>query len=347
MARSFLLKELAERLNARLIGDPERVVRGLGSLERATEDQVSHFSNPAYRGHLAGSRAAAVILKAEDQGDWQGNALVVSDPYLAFARVSQLFVPEPALPEGTDPDARIAADAVIDERARIGPGAVIGARTRLGAGVQIHANAVVGPDCEIGAGTVLYPNAVVYQEVRIGERCVIHAGAVLGADGFGFAPDARGELHAIAQLGGLVIGNDVSVGAGTTIDRGAIDDTVIEDGVKIDNQVQIGHNCRVGAHSVICGCVGLVGSTRIGRHCVLAGGVGVGGSAPISICDRVTVTGMTHVSGSISEPGIYSGGVIHSRSRSWKRNALRLKHLDALFRRVAELERRLGRKPRE
>lgn len=344
MERSFLLKELAERLNARLVGDPLRVIRGLGSLEGATADQVSHFSNPAYRSQLAASRAAAVILREEDQGGWPGNALIVSDPYLAFARVSQLFAPDPELPEGTHPGAHVARDVVLEGKARIGPGAVIGARTRLGEGVHVHANAVVGEDCEIGAGTVLYPNAVVYHAVRVGERCVVHAGAVLGADGFGFAPDGDGVLHAIAQLGGLVIGNDVSVGAGTTIDRGAIDDTVIEDGVKIDNQVQIGHNCHVGAHSVICGCVGIVGSTRIGRHCVLAGGVGVGGSTPVSICDGVTVTGMTHVSGSIGEPGIYSGGVIHSRSRSWKRNALRLKHLDALFRRVAALERRFGGK---
>jgi UDP-3-O-[3-hydroxymyristoyl] glucosamine N-acyltransferase len=179
-----------------------------------------------------------------------------------------------------------------------------------------------------------------YPDVHLGARSIVHSGAVLGADGFGFAPDEHGHLVSIAQLGGLRVGADVSIGAATTVDRGAIEDTVIEDGVKIDNQVQIGHNCRIGAHSVICGCVGIVGSTSIGAHCVLAGGVGIGGSAPIEICEGVTITGMTHVSASINEPGIYSGGVIHSKSRNWKKNALRLQKLDALFRRVARLERR-------
>jgi UDP-3-O-[3-hydroxymyristoyl] glucosamine N-acyltransferase len=163
---------------------------------------------------------------------------------------------------------------------------------------------------------------------------------VIGADGFGFTPAEDGRLETIAQLGGVTVGADVSVGASTTIDRGALDDTVIEDGVKIDNQVQIGHNCRIGAHSVICGCVGIVGSTRIGRHVVLAGGVGVGGDGPIEICDQVVVSGMTHVS---TEPGIYSGGVLHSPSRRWKRNALRFNRLDELSRRVAQLEKLLDR----
>ena len=179
---------------------------------------------------------------------------------------------------------------------------------------------------------------VVYAGVTIGPRSRVHANAVLGSDGFGFAPDRNGVLHEIAQLGGLTIGADVRIGAGTSIDCGAIDDTVIEDGVKIDNQVQIGHNCRVGAHTVICGCVGIVGSTQIGRHCVIAGGAGIGGGRPITICDGVTISGMTHVSASIDEPGVYSGGVLHNESRQWKRNAIRFQSLDALARRIAKLE---------
>jgi len=341
MERSFRLTDLARRLDAELIGDPDRVVRGVGSLEHATAEQVSHLSNPAYRRHLPATRAAAVILREEDRARFGGNALIVEDPYVTFARASQLFVPEDPLPPGIHGHADVAVDAVLGDGVRVGPGAVIGARTTVGANVRVHANVVVGPDCVIGEGTVIHANAVLYQDVRTGRDCVVHAAAVLGADGFGFAPDRRGELVPIAQLGGLTLGDRVSVGAGSTIDRGAIDDTVIEDGVKIDNQVQIGHNCHIGAHTVICGCVGIVGSTRIGRHCVLAGGVGIGGGAPITICDGVTVSGMTHVSASILEPGIYSGGVIHSPSRRWKRNALRMKHLDALFRRVADLERRL------
>jgi UDP-3-O-[3-hydroxymyristoyl] glucosamine N-acyltransferase len=185
------------------------------------------------------------------------------------------------------------------------------------------------------------PNVVLYRAVRLGRRCIVHSGAVIGADGFGFTAAEDGHLEAIAQLGGVNVGDDVSIGACTSIDRGALDDTVIEEGVKIDNQVQIGHNCHIGAHSVVCGCVGIVGSTRIGRHCVLAGGVGIGGDRPIELCDRVVVSGMTHVSASIAEPGIYSGGVLHSRNRQWKKNALRFGRLDELHRRVAALERAL------
>ena len=184
-------------------------------------------------------------------------------------------------------------------------------------------------------------NATLYDDVKIGARSVVHANAVLGADGFGFARSSDGVLAPIAQLGGVTLGRDVSIGAATTVDRGAIEDTLIEDGVKIDNQVQIGHNCRIGAHSVICGCVGIVGSTEIGRGCVLAGMVGVGGDRPIRICDGVTISGCTHVSRSIAKPGTYSGGVLHNAATAWKRNALRFQNLDELARSAAKLDRRV------
>lgn len=339
---SFTLGELAELTGAEVSGDPERVIRGIGSLEQATEDQISHLSNATYRPQLETTSAGAVILSPDDAARWKGDALLTGNPYLAFARISQLFEVLPALVSGVHERATVAASARIDPTASVGPGAVIGERTELGPGVCVHAGAVVGDDCVLAEGVRVMPNAVIYADVRIGERSIIHSGAIIGGDGFGFTPDARGQLVAIAQLGGVSIGADVNVGAATTIDRGALDDTVIEDGVKIDNQVQIGHNCRIGAHTVICGCVGIVGSTKIGRHVVLAGGVGVGGDGPIEICDQVVVSGMTHVSASITEPGIYSGGVLHSSSRRWKRNALRLLKLDELFRRVARLERKLG-----
>ncbi|MGE0625486.1 MAG: UDP-3-O-(3-hydroxymyristoyl)glucosamine N-acyltransferase [Pseudomonadales bacterium] len=340
--RSFTLEELAGLVGAEVSGDGTRVIRGLGSLEGAGEGDISHLSSAAYRHLLATTRAGAIILAPEDASRWGGDKLVTPKPYLAFARVSQLFAREPLLNAGVHPDAHVAASARVDASAAIGPGVVIGERTRIGANVRIHANTVVGEDCELAADVQLMANVVLYADVRIGERSIVHSGAVLGADGFGYTPDERGVLVTIAQLGGVQIGADVSIGAATTIDRGAIDDTVIGDGVKIDNQVQIGHNVQVGKHSVICGCVGIVGSTRIGAHVVLAGGVGVGGDGPIEICDRVVVSGMTHVSASISEPGIYSGGVIHSPTRQWKRNALRLLRLDDLFRRVARLERLAG-----
>ncbi len=341
MAASYTLTELAEHLKGRLVGDPTHRVSGLGSLEHAGAAEASHFSNPAYRSALAGSRAGVVVLREEDLSDWHGNAIVVPNPYLAFARLSQLFDSQDAASPGVHPSAVVDPAARVDPSARLGPGVVVGPRTTLGRDVTLGPNVAIGADCSLGAGCRVDANAVLYDRVQLGPRCVVHAGAVLGGAGFGFAPDEAGHLVPIAQLGGLRIGADVRIGAATTIDRGALEDTVIADGVKIDNQVQIGHNCEIGAHSVICGCVGLVGSTRIGRHCVLAGGVGIGGGAPITLCDGVTVSGMTHVSASISEPGVYSGGVLHAPSRSWKRNALRLGKLDGLFRRVAALERRL------
>ncbi len=337
--RSFTLEELAELVGAEISGDGNRVIRGLGSLEGAGREEISHLSSAAYRHLLATTRAGAIILAPEDAHRWAGDKLVTPNPYLAFARISQQFSSTPRLSAGVHPSAHIAASAQVEDSAAIGPGVVVGERSRIGANVSIHANTVVGDECVVADDVVLMPNVVLYADVQIGARSVVHSGAVLGADGFGYTPDERGVLVAIAQLGGVRIGSDVSIGASTTIDRGAIDHTVIGDGVKIDNQVQIGHNVRVGNHCVICGCVGIVGSTRIGAHVVLAGGVGVGGDGPIEICDRVVVSGMTHVSASITEPGIYSGGVIHSPTRQWKRNALRLLKLDELFRRVARLER--------
>jgi len=338
----YSLAELASRLSARLVGDPHIRIGGLASLQSARSGQLSHLSSATYRPQLAQTRASAVILAEADLPLWQGAALVVRNPYLAFARATQLFAVPYELVSGSAESASIDASARVHETAAIGAGVRIGARTVIGPRARLHANTVVGEDCMVGEDVELMPNVVIYPRVRLGARTVIHSGAIIGADGFGFTPDEQGRLQAIAQLGGVVIGADVSIGACTSIDRGAMDDTVIEDGVKIDNQVQIGHNCNIGAHTVICGCVGIVGSTRIGRHCVLAGGVGVGGDAPIEICDRVVVSGMTHVSTSIREPGVYSGGVLHSSNRQWKRNALRFQHLDALFRRVARLERRAG-----
>ncbi len=341
---TFTLGELAERLSARLVGDPGLKITGLGSLASAGPADLSHLSSATYRDQLAGTRAGAVILTERDLADRDGAALVVGNPYLTYARATQLFARVPELAAGVHPSAVVAGSAEVAPGARIGAGVVVGEDTRIGEDARIYPNAVVGAGCEVGDGCLIMANAVLYDRVRLGPRCTIHSGAVIGSDGFGFTPAEDGRLEAIAQLGGVTIGADVSIGACSAIDRGALDDTVIEDGVKIDNQVQIGHNCRIGAHSVICGCVGIVGSTRIGRHVVLAGGVGVGGDGPIEICDRAVVSGMTHVSASITEPGIYSGGVLHGPSRRWKRNALRFNRLDELNRRVAQLEKALGRR---
>lgn len=338
MTHSYRLDELADRLNAQLVGPPSLQISGVGSIEAATGSELTHLSNPSYRRKLSSCNAAAVLMRAEDGDFWSGPALLVDNPYLAFAQVTQLFVISEPLPMGIHPLASVSESATLGQHVAIGPGVVVGDNSRIGDGVRLHANTVVAADCVLEDGVELKSGVVLYRDVHLGRNSIVHANTVLGADGFGFTPDNRGHLQEIAQLGGLRVGCDVSIGASTTVDRGTLDHTIIEDGVKIDNQVQIGHNCHIGAHSVICGCVGIVGSTRIGRHCVLAGGVGIGGSAPITLCDGVTVSGMTHVSASISEPGVYSGGVLHSKTRQWKRNVLRLQSLDGLFRRVARLE---------
>lgn len=312
----------------------------MGALRTAKPGQVTHLSNPAYRAGLAETRASAVILRERDADLCPTNALVVADPYLAFAQASRLWERPAALNEGVHSNACIDPSAQVAAGAGIGPGVAVGPETEIGPEVRIHANAVIGARCRLGQGVRIMANATLYDDVKVGAGSVIHAGAVIGAEGFGFARDAEGSPTRIAQLGGVSIGEGVSVGAATTIDRGAIEDTVVEDGVKIDNQVQIGHNCRIGAQSLICGCVGIVGSTEIGRGCVLAGMVGVGGDKPIRICDGVTVSGCTHVSSSIDRPGVYSGGIIHNANRAWKRNALRFQRLDELVYRVSRLEKR-------
>ncbi len=341
---SFTLGELAELAGAEVSGDPDRVIRGVGSLVSASETEISHLSSATYRPQLETTQAGAVILSPDDAERWSGDALIAGNPYLAFARITQKFEVLPEINKGVHERAQVAASAVVDPEASVGAGAVVGERTTLGPGVKVHPGAVVGDDCTLAADVVIMPNAVIYADVRLGERTIIHSGAIIGGDGFGFTPDEQGALVAIAQLGGVTIGADVSVGAASAIDRGALDDTVVEDGVKIDNQVQIGHNCHIGAHTIICGCVGIAGSSRIGRHVVLAGGAGVGGDHPVEICDQVVLSATTVATSSITEPGIYSGGVLHSPTRQWKRNALRLLKLDELFRRVARLERSLENK---
>ncbi len=337
--RAFRLGDLAASLDGEVIGDPSVEITGVGSLEGAGPGQISHLSRAAYREKLPTTAASAVILERSDVSGCPTNALVVANPYHAFAKVTQLWDEPPPLDRGVHPSADVHPSAAVHPTARIGPNVVVGSATEVGADVRLYANVVVGPRCRLDEGVRLMANATLYGDVKLGARTVVHSGSVVGSDGFGFTPDASGRLEAIAQLGGVTVGRDVSIGSGTTIDRGTVDDTVIEDGVKIDNQVQVGHNCRIGAHSIVCGCVGIVGSTTIGRHCVLAGMVGIGGDRPIDICDHVTVSGLTHVSSSIVEPGTYSGGILHNRMPAWKRNALRFQRLDELAKRVARLER--------
>ncbi|WP_434767869.1 UDP-3-O-(3-hydroxymyristoyl)glucosamine N-acyltransferase [Pseudomonas triticicola] len=339
MTVTIRLGQLAEHLGATLRGDPEAQITGLATLQEAGPAQLSFLANPQYRKYLAGSQAAALLLKEADAEGFAGNALVVPDPYLAYARISHLFDPKPKAADGIHPTAVIAADAVVDPSASIGPFVVIEAGARIAAQVTLGAHCVVGARSEIGEGGWLAPRVTLYHDVRIGKRVVIQSGAVIGGEGFGFANE-KGVWQKIAQIGGVTIGDDVEIGVNTAIDRGALADTVIGNGVKLDNQIQIAHNVQVGDHTAMAACVGISGSTKIGKHCMLAGGVGLVGH--IDICDNVFLTGMTMVTHSITEPGAYSSGTAMQPAAEWRKSAARIRQLDDIARRLKQLEKRVG-----
>ena len=339
MTVTIKLGQLAEFLGATLRGDPETQITGLATLQEAGPAQLSFLANPQYRKYLASCQAAALLLKEADADGFAGNALVVPDPYLAYARISHLFDPKPKATAGVHPSAVIAPDAVVDPSASIGPFVVIEAGVRIGAQVTLGAHCVIGARSEIGEGGWLAPRVTLYHDVRIGKRVVIQSGAVLGGEGFGFANE-KGIWQKIAQIGGVTIGDDVEIGVNTAIDRGALADTVIGNGVKLDNQIQIAHNVQVGDHTAMAACVGISGSTKIGKHCMLAGGVGLVGH--IDICDNVFLTGMTMVTHSITEPGAYSSGTAMQPAAEWRKSAARIRQLDDLARRLKQLEKRVG-----
>lgn len=348
MKPSFTLKELSRLLDVPVQGDETTRIEGLATLKQAGPGQLSFLTNPRYARQLAACQASALILHPDLAATVSVPCLLSRSPYVTYARASQLFAPATDSVTAQDGNASVHASAVVSaeatlgSRVSIGPQAVIEAGAVIGDGSRVGAGCVVGRDCRIGTDVILYANVTLYHGIRIGDRCIIHAGAVIGADGFGFAFDGERSVK-IAQLGAVILGADVEVGAGTCIDRGALDDTVIEEGVKIDNQVQIGHNCVVGAHTVICGCSALAGSTRIGRYCVIGGGVGITGH--LSICDRVTVSAMSMVTQTIEQPGLYSSGTLLQESSLWKRNVVTLGKLSGLSRRVKKLEQVLPQEP--
>lgn len=335
---AFRLADLAERIGGTVAGDPDTSIDRVASLASAGPGAIAFFAGGGRASELAATRAAAVIIAPADAERFAGHRLVIGDPYLGFARVSQILNPPPAALAGVHATATVDRTATIAASASIGPNVVIGAGSTIGAGVVVEAGTVVGERCAIGDDTRLHPRVTVYPGVRIGARCIVHSGAVLGADGFGFANE-RGAWVKIPQVGTLVIGDDVEIGANTAIDRGALDDTVIEDGVKLDNQIQIGHNCRIGAHTAMAGCVGIAGSTRIGKHCMIGGAAMIAGH--LEIADRVIVAGGTLVSRSISEAGAYAGPFPFDSQKRWQRTAVHLRNIGALVDRVKTLEARL------
>ena len=335
MTATIQLGQLAEFLGATLRGSAEKEITGLATLQEAGSGQVSFLANPQYRKFLATTQAAAVLLKPADAEGYAGDALLIADPYLAYARISHLFDPKPKAAAGIHPTAVVAEDAFVDATASVGAYAVIESGARIAAGVTIGAHCFVGARSTIGEGGWLAPRVTLYHDVRIGQRVVIQSGAVLGGEGFGFANE-KGVWQKIAQIGGVTIGDDVEIGVNTAIDRGAMDDTRIGNGVKLDNQIQIAHNVQVGDHTAMAACVGISGSAKIGKHCMLAGGVGLVGH--IEICDGVFITGMTMVTRSITEPGSYSSGTAMQPAAEWRKSAARIRQLDDMARRLQQLE---------
>jgi UDP-3-O-[3-hydroxymyristoyl] glucosamine N-acyltransferase len=319
------LGELANILNVQCIGDASRMIDGVGSASRATATQITFAVDRRRATEVGKSEAGAVILRAADAAEMTDRPVLIhADPYFAFALLAQQFSPRALATPGVHPTAYIDASAHIDPSAEIGPFVYIAAQASIGPGVRLHAGVRVGRGSTVGERTEIYPNSVLYHACAIGARCIVHAGVVIGADGFGFAPHA-GEWIKIPQTGRVIIGHDVEIGANTTIDRGALDDTVIEDGVKLDNQIQIGHNCRIGAHTAIAGCAGIAGSTIIGKHCMLGGATMFAGH--LSVCDGVIVSAGTLISSDITTPGRYTGVMPTVEHSEWRKMAVRVRKL--------------------
>jgi UDP-3-O-[3-hydroxymyristoyl] glucosamine N-acyltransferase len=334
--KAISLAEIAEKIGATLIAKDDQVmVSGVSTLELAGVEQITFLANPSYRKQLATTQAAAVIIHPDMQDECLVSALVMNNPYVGFAKVSQLFNNLPAQAAIIHSSATIAETAIIAEGVSIAANVVIGEYVEVGAGTRIGPNCVISDHSILGEQCLLHANVVMYHDVVIGNDCILHSGCVLGADGFGFAPDA-GEWVKIAQLGGVRLGNLVEVGANTTIDRGALGNTTIGNGVKLDDQIMIAHNVVIGDNCAIAGTAGIAGSTILGKNCTIAGGVGIVGH--IEITDGVHITGMTLVSKSIKDPGVYSSGTAMMPANEWRKSATRFRQLDDMARRLKKLE---------
>lgn len=329
------LEELARRFDLDLRGDPDHPISGLATLSRAESSDISFLANSAYTGQLDDSSAGAVIIGEKLSARWSGNALIADNPYAAWARVAKFLHPLPTTTPGVHTNAWVDPSTEIDATASVAAQCSLGADCRIGPGVVIGPGCVVDDGVEIGAGSRLVGQVFLGSGTRIGQRVLIHPGAVLGADGFGLAMD-DGHWIKVPQLGKVVVADDCEIGANTTIDRGAIEDTVLEEDVRLDNQVQIAHNVHIGAHSAIAGCVGIAGSTRIGRYCMIAGACGIGGH--LEICDHVIITAMSTVLDSIDRPGEYGSGIPARPHARWKRILVRLGQLDDWARRLRRME---------
>ncbi len=335
---TYNLAHLAESLNAQLSGDGELLVHRLATFAEAGEGDITFVSDKKLLTQLPECNASAIVLPSALQGTYSGNALFMDNPYLGYALLARLFDSTPNLP------ARIAASAVIHESAEIGKNVAIADNVVIAAGVkiadncQIHANVVIGENAQIGEQCKIYPNVTIYYNCQLGKACIIHANTVIGSDGFGNAP-YQGRWVKIPQIGRVLIGDDVEIGSSTTIDRGALSDTVIADGVKIDNQCQIAHNVQIGAHTAIAGGSNIAGSTKVGKNCIIGGSVAINGH--LTITDKVVITGDSMVMRSIDQAGIYSSGIPAQKNKAWRKATAHTLKIDDLVKRVKELEKQL------
>lgn len=334
--KKFRLSELVKDLDVTIQGDPDCVITGISPVHQAQAGHITFLTNAHYRKYLPATQAAAVILKQEDADECKVNAVISTNPYYTYAKIAGYFDVEPSVQPGVHASAVIGKDCDIHPSASIGPNCSINDHARIAAGAVIGPNCTIAENVAIGADSRLDAGVTIYRGVTIGQRCRLASGVVVGSDGFGFANN-KGLWHKVPQLGGVTIGDDVEIGANTTIDRGAVEDTVIEDGVKLDNLIQVGHNVRIGAHTVIAGCVGIAGSTNIGKYCMIGGASNFAGH--LSVTDKVIITGMTAVTKSITEPGMYSSGIVGAvPNHEFLKNNARFHRLENLMQRVKSLE---------
>lgn len=330
------LAEIAAQLGGDVLGDAQTKVSRVAPIASAGSGDIAFLSNPKFRSQLAECKASAVILRPEVADEFSGPRIVTGNPYAYYARVASLLYPRRDRLSGVH--SRAVVDSVVPDSVTIGPNVVIGTGVVLGEGVVIHANCVIGDNVVVGERTLLYPNVTIYDACRIGRRCILHSGAVIGADGFGFAPDDQLWVK-IPQVGSVVLGDDVEIGANATIDRGALDDTVVGDGCKIDNLVHVGHNCRIGNNSVLAGCTGVAGSTVFGEHCIVGGAGMISGH--LNIVGGTVISGGSTVMKSIAKPGVYTSVQPLDTHEDWLRNASHIRRLAKLADRISELEKKL------
>lgn len=340
--KTISLKKLADLTNSEVKGDDEILIRGVATLKDATQGQISFVSNPKYKNQLSLTKASAVILSEKLADTYEGNALVNNDPYLTFAKVVNIYHNKGKPASKIHPSAVLADDVKIGDDVEIAANVVIDSGVEIGSESIISSGTIIEKNVTIGERALIYPNVTIYSDTKIGADAIIHSGAVIGSDGFGFAPQKDKSWYKILQIGNVVIGKDVEVGANTTIDRAALGSTVIADGVKLDNQIQIGHNVQIGKKSIIAASTAIAGSTTIGECCQIGGAVAIAGH--LEITDNVVITGRSMVVRSIKQAGVYSSGITADENRKWRRNAARFRSLDEMAKKLKELEKKLESK---